>query len=165
MAGNDILTSAAGNDTLKGNTGNDQLRGDDGNDSLLGGLGDDILTGGNGNDVLDGFWYSGTAGNGEKDRLRGDAGTDTFVIGDYYGKGYLGASWVVIEDFTKGQDKIKVQGSLSQYQLLPGSNYGYSANDTAIVLKNNSKEVLGIALNASLSRDGIALTNRDFITT
>jgi surface antigen len=164
LAGNDTISGAAGNDTLRGNTGNDLLYGNDGNDSMLGGLGNDTLIGGNGNDVLDGFWYSGTGGNGEKDRLRGDAGADTFVIGDYYGKGYLGSSWVVIEDFTKGQDRIKVQGSLSQYQLRSGSGYGYSSNDTAIVLSSNPNEVLAVALGVSTSNDTIQRSTRDFIS-
>ncbi|WP_354634563.1 peptidoglycan DD-metalloendopeptidase family protein [Planktothricoides raciborskii] len=164
LAGNDTISGAAGNDTLKGNTGNDLLYGNDGNDSMLGGLGNDTLIGGAGNDVLDGFWYSGTGGNGEKDRLRGDAGADTFVIGDYYGKGYLGSSWAVIEDFTKGQDRIKVQGSLSQYLLRSGSGYGYSSNDTAIVLKSNPNEVLAVALGVSTSNDTIQLSTRDFIS-
>jgi Ca2+-binding RTX toxin-like protein len=166
LGGNDTVTGAGGNDTLRGDSGNDLLYGNDGNDLLFGGTGNDTVIGGAGNDVLDAFYYSGLSGNGEVDYLRGDAGADTFVIGGSYGKGYLGNSWAVIQDFSKSQgDKIKVQGSLSQYQLRSGSQYGYSSNDTAIVLSSNSKEVLAVALGVSSSNGSIQLSTRDFITT
>ncbi|MFB2876093.1 CHAP domain-containing protein [Floridanema aerugineum] len=166
LGGNDTVTGAGGSDTLRGDSGNDLLYGNDGNDLLYGGTGNDTVIGGAGNDVLDGFYYSGLSGNGEVDNLRGDAGADTFVIGDYYGKGYLGNSWAVIQDFSKSQaDKIKVQGSLSQYQLRSGSLYGYSSNDTAIVLSSNTSEVVAVALGVSTSNGSIQLSTRDFITT
>lgn len=166
LAGNDTITGAAGNDTLNGNSGNDILYGNDGNDLLQGWTGNDTLIGGAGNDVLDGFYYSGLSGNGEVDYLRGEGGADTFIIGDSYGKGYLGSSWAVIQDFSSGQaDKIKVQGSLSQYQLRSGNQFGYSSNDTAIVLSSNPNEVLGVALGVSSSNGSIQLSTRDFITT
>ena len=160
-SGNDTLSGGSGNDNLHGGSNNDRLYGQWGNDTLTGWTGNDYLSGGSGNDVLDGFYYSGTRGNGERDTLRGGSGYDTFVIGDYYGKGYLGSSWAVIEDFRDG-DKIKVQGSLSQYALKPGNWYGYSSRDTAIVLSDNSSEVLAIARNASSS---LQLSSSDFITT
>ncbi|XWK89683.1 MAG: peptidoglycan DD-metalloendopeptidase family protein [Phormidium sp.] len=166
LGGNDTISGAGGSDTLRGDSGNDIVYGNDGNDLLYGGTGNDTVIGGAGNDVLDGFYYSGLSGNGEVDNLRGDAGADTFVIGDYYGKGYLGNSWAVIQDFSKSQgDKIKVQGSLSQYQLRSGSLYGYSSNDTAIVLSSNTSEVLAVALGVSTSNGSIQLSTRDFITT
>ena len=162
--GNDNLHGGDGNDWLRGEWDNDNLYGDNGNDNLIGGLGNDYLNGGAGNDILDGFWYSAN-GNGEVDRLRGDSGWDTFVIGDWYGKGYLGNSWAVIEDFNWQEDYIKVQGNLSQYDFRSGSAYGYSSNDTAIVLKNNPNEVLAIALNVSTANNTIQLTSRDFLAT
>jgi Ca2+-binding RTX toxin-like protein len=166
LAGNDTVSGGAGNDTLNGNSGNDLLYGNDGNDLLQGWTGNDTLIGGAGNDVLDGFYYSGLSGNGEVDYLRGEGGADTFIIGDNYGKGYLGSSWAVIQDFSSGQgDKIKVQGSLSQYQLRSGNQFGYSSNDTAIVLSSNPNEVLAVALGVSSSNGGIQLSTRDFITT
>jgi len=166
LAGNDTVSGGAGNDTLNGNSGNDLLYGNDGNDLLSGWTGNDTLIGGAGNDVLDGFYYSGLSGNGEVDYLRGEGGADTFIIGDYYGKGYLGSSWAVIQDFSSGQgDKIKVQGSLSQYQLRSGNQFGYSSNDTAIVLSSNPNEVLAVALGVSSSNGSIQLSTRDFITT
>ncbi|CAD5954749.1 Iron-regulated protein FrpA [Planktothrix tepida] len=164
LAGNDTVSGAAGNDTLNGNSGNDQLFGNDGNDSLLGWTGNDTVTGGNGNDVLDAFYYSGLGGNGEIDYLRGDAGVDTFVIGDYYGKGYLGNGHAVIEDFNWRDDYIKIQGSLSQYALKPGNLYGYSANDTAIVLSSNNSEVLAIARNVSTANSTIRYSSSDFLS-
>lgn len=162
--GNDTLIGGLGSDSLNGEAGNDRLQGDDGNDTLFGWMGNDTLTGGAGNDVLDGFYYSGLSGNGEVDRLRGDAGADTFVIGDSYGKGYLGNSWAVIEDFNYQYDYIKVQGSLGQYALRGGNLYGYSSNDTAIVLGNNTSEVLAVALNVTPSNNTIQLSSRDFIS-
>lgn len=72
----------------------------------------------------------------------------------------------MIQDFSSGQaDKIKVQGSLSQYQLRSGNQFGYSSNDTAIVLSSNPNEVLAVALGVSSSNGGIQLSTRDFITT
>lgn len=163
LGGNDTLTGAGGNDTLRGDTGNDRVYGNDGNDYLLGGLGNDTVIGGAGNDIIDGFYYTGLSGNGEVDQLRGDSGADTFVIGDRYGKGYLGNSWAVIQDFSVAQgDKIKVQGSLSQYQLRSGSLYGYASTDVAIVLSSKQSEVLAVALGANGS---LQLSSRDFIAT
>lgn len=164
LAGNDTVSGAAGNDTINGNSGNDQLFGNDGNDSLMGWTGNDTVTGGNGNDVLDAFYYSGLSGNGEIDYLRGDAGVDTFVIGDSYGKGYLGNSYAVIEDFNWRDDIIKIQGSLSQYALKPGNLYGFSANDTAIVLSSNNSEVLAIARNVSTANSTIRYSSSDFLS-
>ncbi|CBN57707.1 MULTISPECIES: peptidoglycan DD-metalloendopeptidase family protein [Kamptonema] len=149
---------------LNGGPGNDILTGSGGNDKLSGLGGNDTLIGGAGNDILDGFFYS-ASGNGEVDQLRGDSGADTFLIGDWYGKGYIGRSWGVIQDFSSAQgDKIKVQGSLSQYELRPGNQYGYSANDTAIVLKSNPSEVFAVSLNASTRNNTIQLSTRDFIS-
>jgi len=70
-----------------------------------------------GNDILDAFYYSGLSGNGEIDSLRGDAGADTFVIGDAYGKGYLGNSYAVIEDFN-WQDDIMYPQLIAQFAIL-----------------------------------------------
>jgi Ca2+-binding RTX toxin-like protein len=165
LAGNDTVTGGAGNDTVNGNSGNDILYGNDGNDLLQGWTGNDTLIGGAGSDVLDGFYYSGLSGNGEVDYLRGEAGADTFVIGDSYGKGYLGSGFAVIQDFNWREDYIKVQGNLSQYQLRSGSQSGYSSNDTAIVLSSNPNEVLAVALGVSSSNGSIQLSTRDFITT
>ena len=158
--GNDWLFGYDGNDNLYGDNGNDVLYADQGNYTLTGGRGSDYLNGGDGNDVLDGFYYNSGR---EVDTLFGGSGSDTFVIGDYYGKGYLGNGWAVIQDFNWREDYIKVQGNLSQYSLRSGSSYGYGSNDTAIVLSSNPNEVLAIALGVSTSNGSIALTTRDFI--
>lgn len=169
LAGNDTVSGAAGNDTINGNSGNDQLFGNDGNDSLLGWTGNDTVTGGNGNDVLDAFYYS-LSGNGEIDYLRGDLGVDTFVIGDSYGKGYLGNSYAVIEDFKWQDDIIKIQGSLSQYELIPGGKYkiftdkGFTNNDTAIVLRSNNLEALAFVKNVSTANSTIRYSSYDFLS-
>lgn len=147
-SGNDVLVGWFGNDKLLGYSGNDSLYGLSGNDTLLGGLGNDYLSGGSGNDVLDGFWWTR---NGEVDTLRGGSGADTFVIGDWYGNGYLGRSWAIIKDFNwREGDKIKLHNygnGAGDYRLELGSNYGYDRNDTAIVLNSNPNEVLAIVEN------------------
>jgi Ca2+-binding RTX toxin-like protein len=157
--GNDRLHGGYGNDNLYGDNGNDVLYADQGNDTLTGGRGSDYLNGGDGNDVLDGFYYNSGR---EVDTLFGGSGSDTFVIGDYYGKGYLGNGWAVIQDFNWREDYIQVKGDLSQYSLRSGSSYGYGSNDTAIVLSSDPNEVLAIALRVSTSNGSIALTTRDF---
>ena len=94
-SGEDVLVGGKGNDILIGGSGGGRLKGGDDHDTLYGGNGADWLDGGEGNDILIG---GGSGG----DRLKGDEGRDTFVFAlEEYG----GA---VIEDFTKGEDRIDV---------------------------------------------------------
>ena len=102
--GNDYLDGGIGNDTLYGGTGNDTLYGDAGKDYLYGETGADILIGGDGNDTLSG-------GTG-KDTLTGGAGKDIFVYS---------AGDDVITDYTSGQDRIRISGTISETS--------YSGND------------------------------------
>lgn len=77
---NDKLTGSAGNNVLNGSYGNDSLFGGDGNDTLIGGVGNDMLASGSGKDVFD------------FDSLS-EMGTSS-------------ATWDIISDFVRGQDKI-----------------------------------------------------------
>ncbi|WP_254174834.1 calcium-binding protein [Planktothrix pseudagardhii] len=172
--GNDssnYLTGSSYDDQIYAYGGNDTVIGNGGNDYLEGGLGNDSVIGGSGNDTIDAFWA--TPYNGERDILNGGPGYDKFVIGDSYsGKGYLGNSWAVIQDFNWREDYIKVQGSLNQYSLLPGNvnGYGYSPSDMAIVSSSNSSEVYAIVINGNLNDPSngnlknLQLSTRDFIS-
>ncbi|MDO5614056.1 MAG: calcium-binding protein [Paracoccus sp. (in: a-proteobacteria)] len=114
-AGDDLLRGGAGDDSMAGGDGNDVLHGDDGNDRLAGGSGNDSLFGGRGHDFLLGDGgrdvLFGGVGN---DTLRGGLGADTLNGGAgrdvfFYGAAAESSSQRgidVIEDFTRGQDKI-----------------------------------------------------------
>ncbi|QSJ17189.1 hemolysin-type calcium-binding protein [Nostoc sp. UHCC 0702] len=130
---NDVINGLGGDDTIDGDSGHDLLRGGEGNDNLLGGYGNDTLVGGIGNDIL-------TGGSGS-DRfvLEVFPGTDTFT------------------DFTKGEDLIKLSGTLlfSQLSIIQGT--GINANDTVIKLKGTN-QVLAILKTVSFS----TITAADF---
>ena len=109
--GNDVLSGGKGNDRLYGDGGKDRLTGGSGNDRLYGGSGKDRLTGGSGKDRL----YGGSGndvliGGGGKDRVWGQRGRDTFRV--ERGDGYM-----IIEDFTNGQDKIQLGSGSSGLKL------------------------------------------------
>ncbi|MDA0340979.1 MAG: hypothetical protein O3B74_05205 [Proteobacteria bacterium] len=94
--GVDSLIGGTGDDELDGNKGDDVLSGGAGNDDLQGGKGVDTLFGGVGADTLD-----GDQGN---DILYGGAGADLFVVRSNRGND-------VIEDFTSGEDVVRVRAS------------------------------------------------------
>jgi Ca2+-binding RTX toxin-like protein len=83
------LTGSSYNDTLTGNTATNVLDGGSGNDTLDGGAGNDRLVGGVG-----------------KDLLTGSAGNDLFDFNALSEMGITIATWDVITDFVRGQDKI-----------------------------------------------------------
>ena len=102
----DWLNGGDGADTLEGDAGADTLHGGAGGDVLIGGTGADRLYGGDGADLLD--------GGAGADRLTGGDGDDLFTL-------YQGAlpthaeirqssdrALDVVGDFTRGEDKIKV---------------------------------------------------------
>ncbi len=142
-AGNDKLYGEAGEDMLYGGAGQDILSGGLHNDYLFGGSGKDYLIGGDGNDYLDGANFSG-AGNGigggtESDSLAGGAGADTFVLGNVVNNVYyLGTGYATITDFTLGQDKIQIKGTVADgYSLKVGDWNGNNVQDTGIFYKDN----------------------------
>jgi Ca2+-binding RTX toxin-like protein len=95
---NDLLYGQAGDDKIFGGDGKDKLFGEDGNDILIGGNKNDKLDGGAGNDILYG-------GSGD-DFLTGGSGQDIFVLTP-------GEGLDRIRDFSPGEDKIYLDGSLA----------------------------------------------------
>ena len=72
-----------------------------------------------GNDILDG---SDVANGGveEWDILTGGSGQDIFILGDAKGSYYLGEGnqdLAIIKDFKIGEDKIRLAGSIGDYEF------------------------------------------------
>ena len=88
----EVRGSNNGNDRIDGNDADNRLRGGGGDDILDGRGGNDRLDGGDGDDILVG-------GPGEN-TFHGGNGRDTFVIG------YRDGPRQLINDFTKGEDRI-----------------------------------------------------------
>lgn len=91
----DVLVGSGAANTLEGNGGDDVIRGGGGADVLRGGDGDDRLSGDEGGDML--------VGGAGTNRLNGGAGTDLFQVSR------IGMQ--IVEDFTRGQDRIYLQAS------------------------------------------------------
>lgn len=178
---NDILTGTElsenlygwwGDDTLDGGGGHDDIYGHDGNDVLRGRDGSDYLDGGEGNDILDAggspwklSWDYLTRQpeiTPEIDILRGGAGNDTFILGEGWFDRYIGDDYAIVADFNWQEDYIEVAQELSHYALRPGSDFGYSPNDTALVLNSNPDDILAIVQNVVPANDSIQLSTRDF---
>ncbi|MDJ0591772.1 MAG: M10 family metallopeptidase C-terminal domain-containing protein [Pleurocapsa sp. MO_226.B13] len=117
-----------------GGTGNDFIIGNEAANILYGGTGNDTLTGESGNDILRG--YGGVA---EFDVLAGGAGTDTFELGNSSGVFYLGDGYTTITDFLSADDRIMLNGDLSQYSVHSANyNLGTTANDTLLFYQNDA---------------------------
>ena len=104
-AGHIKLQGSGEGNLLKGNAGNNQLNGLGGNDWLDGGAGNDVFVGGSGRDVL-----------------VGGVGNDTFKFGGVNDSTL--ALKDVINDFTRGQDKIDL--SAIDANTAQTSNQGFS---------------------------------------
>ena len=110
------ILAGDGQDTLLGNAA--------GND-LDGGAGTDNLNGGGGNDTLAGCFFGANGGRSEIDTLTGGAGNDLFQLGFASGRFYddgissnAGRSdYVLITDFTVGQDRLQLDGAAGNYYL------------------------------------------------
>ena len=110
------IVAGEGQDTLLGNAA--------GND-LDGGAGIDNLNGGGGNDTLAGCFFGAAGGRGETDSLTGGAGLDIFQLGwssgRFYDDGIAGNTgrndYVLITDFTVGQDRLQLDGAAANYYL------------------------------------------------
>lgn len=141
LGGDDIIDGLGGNDSIRGGLGNDTLIGGLGNDSLRGEDGDDILNGGEGNDTLRGLngndQFIGGLGN---DSIETGAGNDLVTL-------QSGMGTDTISDFTKGQDKLVLTGSLTFGSLT------FSGNDIRF----------GAEILATLNFSTSLLTAADFI--
>lgn len=91
----DVLFGNNAANTLEGNAGDDEIRGGGGADILRGGDGNDRLFGDDGSDML--------VGGAGTNRLTGGAGADLFQVSR------IGMQ--IVEDFTRGQDRIYLQAS------------------------------------------------------
>ncbi|WP_413175482.1 FG-GAP-like repeat-containing protein [Anabaena azotica] len=103
---NNNIKGNSGNNTLNGGDGNDNLNGGDGADTLIGGDGNDIFNGGDGADTL-----TGGIGN---DTLTGGLGNDTLTGGvgnDIFRFNAQNEGIDTIQDFTVGEDKIRISAS------------------------------------------------------
>jgi len=110
------ILAGDGDDTLAGSaTAND----------LDGGAGFDTLNGGAGNDTMAGCFFGANGGRGERDTLVGGAGNDIFQLGWSSGRFYDDGNtanagrtdYILITDFTVGQDKLQLDGAASGYYL------------------------------------------------
>lgn len=102
-----FLVNDSENNSLVGNAVNNDIRGFGGQDTILGGGGNDRLDGGTGNDSLSGGDGLDTLiGGAGKDVLTGNAGNDTFDFNALSEMGITSATWDVISDFVRGQDKV-----------------------------------------------------------
>jgi Ca2+-binding RTX toxin-like protein len=113
-AGHDSVSGGLGSDTLYGSTGHDTLNGGDDNDTLYGEGGDDALWGNAGADrLLGGDGADALRGEDGDDTLDGGAGTDQLVGGT--GRDVFVAEAGSVDgfiDFTAGEDKIQLSGSM-----------------------------------------------------
>jgi Ca2+-binding RTX toxin-like protein len=100
LRGNDKVVGSVGGDVVTGGRGNDKLDGGDGFDSVSGGDGRDVVNGGRGGDLLN-----------------GGAGRDKFVLNTKV-TGSFG--WDVIEDFTGGQDQVRLDDAIFKALREPG---------------------------------------------
>jgi len=125
MAGNGNLTGNTLNNGLTGNANKNILDGAAGADSLNGGAGIDSLNGGAGNDTLAGCFFGANGGRGERDTLVGGTGNDIFQLGWSSGRFYDDGNtanagrtdYILITDFTVGQDKLQLDGAAAGYYL------------------------------------------------
>jgi hypothetical protein len=133
LGGNDELFGGRGNDKLAGDDGNDRLFGDAGNDELFGGKGEDLLVGGSGND-----------------RLVGGFGDDTYVGGtgrDIFTSVSLNSNipgYDTIQDFRKGEDKIRVSTRVDWRNDLDTNGNGILDNNDAYVNVSGSGKTVVI---------------------
>jgi Ca2+-binding RTX toxin-like protein len=158
LGGNDslIVKDLAGTDVEKlffnGNEGDDSLDASKTDIKIIadGGKGDDVLIGGTNNDTLIGGAGSDTlTGGGGKDVLIGGNGSNTYVLAKansvYYNDGDNSTAglndYALIEDFSKSQDEIWLEGSAGDYVI--GASPIDGVNGSGIYLDTNGSGTLG----------------------
>jgi uncharacterized delta-60 repeat protein len=114
--------------TLVGNGAANVLGGGDGADTLSGGLGNDTLVGGQGKDVLE-----------------GGGGNDVFVFNATSESGITSATWDVIKDFVRGQDRIDLRGIDANTATVANDAFtGFIASTAAFTAAGQLKFVDGV---------------------
>jgi Ca2+-binding RTX toxin-like protein len=123
--------SASGNalnNVITGNAANNIIDGGAGADTLSGGLGNDTLVGGQGKDVLE-----------------GGGGNDVFVFNATSESGITSASWDVIKDFVRGQDRIDLRGIDANTATVANDAFtGFIASTAAFTAAGQLKFVGGM---------------------
>ena len=140
--GNDLLYGSKGNDTLDGGTGNDTLRGSAGNDLLTDSDGTNKLIGDKGNDVMQGGTGKDTLNGGTgNDDMTGGAAKDTFLFENGFGND-------VINDFTVGEDKIKLvnNSAITDFADLSANHLSEVAGDTLITDGGDTITIVGVGM-------------------
>ena len=158
--GNDVIYGRGGNDKLTGDLGDDKIYGENGNDLLYGGFGRDLLSGGIGDDTL--------IGGFDDDIYIGGSGKDIFTSVSLYTNipGYD-----TIQDFVKGQDKIRIAKQVSWSQDLDTNHNGYLDNNDAYISTSGTSTIIDMAaaagffdkLDVLTIRSNGVLTQTDFI--
>ena len=101
--GDDIVSGEGGNDIIRGQRGNDILRGGDGRDGIVGQNGNDVLLASAGDDILFDVKGQNLAEGGEDD--------------DVFSLSVAGKSLMVITDFERGSDKIRLFDQDKEFTL------------------------------------------------
>jgi Ca2+-binding RTX toxin-like protein len=144
--------------------GDDKLTGSAGANDLDGGAGIDNLNGGAGNDTLAGCFFGANGGRGERDTLAGGAGVDVFQLGwasgRFYDDGVAGnagrTDYVLITDFTVGQDRLQLDGASSNYYL--GASGVSGVTGTGLFAEQGATDEL-IAIIRSANTTALNATN------
>jgi Ca2+-binding RTX toxin-like protein len=139
----DYISALDGDDHVEGREGDDHLNGDPGDDDLYGGIGNDKLYGGAGEDYLDG-------GDGD-DLLVGGINDDVYVGGkgkDVFTSVSLALNipgFDRIEDFTSGEDKIRIASQVDWSEDLDTNGNGVLDNGDAYVSYSGKTSVIDMA--------------------
>jgi Ca2+-binding RTX toxin-like protein len=131
---------------------------------LFGGAGNDTLQGSLGNDTMAGCFFGANGGRGERDTLVGGAGNDIFQLGWASGRFYDDGNtknagrgdYVLITDFTVGQDKLQLDGSASGYYLAASGVTGVTG--TGLFAEQGATDEL-IAIIRSANSTALNVTN------
>lgn len=153
----DLIKGLEGNDLINDGMGNDGAFGNEGNDFFFGSPGNDIIRGGSGNDFVFGQPDDGSdfidPGKGNNFIL-GGGGADTFVLMPDSGV-------TLIADFTLGEDKFALGGSLTKDDL----NFTELINNSPLsgsTLISDADTGELIAFTAFVPPE--AVSNADFVT-
>jgi Ca2+-binding RTX toxin-like protein len=144
--------------------GDDTLLGSTAANDLDGGAGIDSLNGGAGNDTMAGCFFGANGGRGEIDTLVGGVGNDIFQLGWASGRFYDDGNtanagrtdYILITDFTVGQDKLQLDGAAANYYLAASGVTGVSG--TGLYAEQGATDEL-IAIIRSANSTALNATN------